>query len=148
MHACSVVMALMQFMLLSQGMEPTTNFSPVLKLFLFLIISCIHSGHFYSTSSSPLLLRSAPDTARILCQSFMPKRHRQLRVKDLPKVPTWRWEPATLRSKGFNSTNAPQHPTISHWPSNIWINNSTSRGDWLPHLGFAFLCDFVCIKIS
>ena len=26
------------------------------------------------------------------CQSFTPKCHRQLRVKDLPKVPTWRRE--------------------------------------------------------
>src|SRR6218665_953257 len=54
----------------------------------------IHSGHFYSASSSPLLLRSASDTARIslLCRSFTPKRHRQLRVKDLPKVTTWRQE--------------------------------------------------------
>ena len=50
------------------------------------------AGHFYSASSSPLLLRSAPDTARILSQSFMPKRHRQLRVKNLPKVPTRRLE--------------------------------------------------------
>src|SRR6218665_1404350 len=38
----------------------------------------IHSDHFYSASSSPLLLRSAPDTARILCRSFTPKRHMQL----------------------------------------------------------------------
>ena len=35
----------------------------------------IHSGYFYSTSSSPLLLRGAPDTTRILCRSFMSKRH-------------------------------------------------------------------------
>jgi len=34
----------------------------------------IHSGHFYSASSCPLLLGSA----RILCQSFTPKHHRQL----------------------------------------------------------------------
>src|SRR6218665_878742 len=38
----------------------------------------VHSGHFYSTSLSMLLLRSAPDTARILCWSFTPKRHRQM----------------------------------------------------------------------
>jgi len=38
----------------------------------------IHSGHSSSASLSPLLLRSAPDTARILCRSFTPKRHRQL----------------------------------------------------------------------
>src|SRR6218665_1132063 len=54
--------------------------------------SFIHLGHFYSASSSPLLLRGAPDTARILYQSFTPKRHMPLRVKDLPKVPTWRLE--------------------------------------------------------
>src|SRR6218665_684969 len=32
--------------------------------------SLIHSGYFYITSSSPLQLRGAPDTARILCRSF------------------------------------------------------------------------------
>ena len=55
------------------------------------IHSFMHSDHFYSASSS--LLRSAPDTALILCGSFMPKHHRQqLRVKDLPKVSTWQLE--------------------------------------------------------
>jgi len=49
--------------------------------------SFIHS--FYS-ASSPLQLRGAPDTARILCRNFTPKHHRQLWVKNLPKVPTWR----------------------------------------------------------
>ena len=55
-------------------------------------VSFIHSGYFYSAFSSPLLLRGAPDTARILCRSFASKRHRQLWVKDFPKVPTWRLE--------------------------------------------------------
>jgi len=54
------------------------------------IHSFIHSDHFYSASSSPFLLRSTPDTARILCWSFTPKRHRQQWAKDLPKVPTLR----------------------------------------------------------
>src|SRR6218665_1541950 len=49
----------------------------------------VHSGYFYSAFSSPPLLRGAPDTARILCQRFTTKRHRQLRVKDLSKVPMW-----------------------------------------------------------
>src|SRR6218665_77396 len=52
----------------------------------------IHSDYFYSASSSPLLLRGAPNTAWILCQNFTPKRHRQLWVKDLPKVPARRLE--------------------------------------------------------
>ena len=46
--------------------------------------SFIHSDYFYSASSSPLLLRIAPDTARILCRSSTLKCNRQLRVKDLP----------------------------------------------------------------
>jgi len=56
------------------------------------IRSFIHSGYFYSASSSPLLLRGAPITARILCRNFISKLHRQLWVKDLPEVPTWRLE--------------------------------------------------------
>src|SRR6218665_2888206 len=48
----------------------------------------VHPEYFYSASSSPLLLRGAPYTSQTLCRSFTPKRHRQLRVTDLPKVPT------------------------------------------------------------
>ena len=40
--------------------------------------SFIHSGYFYIASSSPVLLRGAPDTARILCRNLTTKRHRQL----------------------------------------------------------------------
>jgi len=70
----------------------------------------IHSDYFYSASSSPQLLRGAPNTARILCWNFTPKRHRQLWVKDLPKVPTWRleWEsnPWPFRRK---ASTLPKH---------------------------------------
>jgi len=43
-------------------------------------IHSVHSGYLYSASS------------RMLCQSSMPKCHRQLWVNDLPEVPTWRPE--------------------------------------------------------
>src|SRR6218665_3751264 len=63
------------------------------------IFSFIHSGYFYSASSVrcysealPLAARIHHDTAGILYRSFTPQRHKQLRVKDLPKVPTWRLE--------------------------------------------------------
>jgi len=46
----------------------------------FIHFSFIHSGYFYSASSSPLLLRGAPDIARVPCRNFTPKRHRQLWV--------------------------------------------------------------------
>ena len=52
--------------------------------------SFIHSDYFYIASSSPLLLRGAPDTSQILRRNFTPKRHRKLWAKDLAKVPTWR----------------------------------------------------------
>ena len=76
----------------------------------------IHSGYLYITSSSPLLLRGTPDTARILCRSFTPKRHRQLRAKDLPKVPTWWLErESNPRPFGRQALTLP----ISHHALNI-----------------------------
>jgi len=50
----------------------------------FIAILFIYSGYFYSASSSQLLLKGAPDIAWILCQSFTPKRHRQLQLSNHP----------------------------------------------------------------
>src|SRR6218665_3675098 len=75
----------------------------------------IHSGYFYSASSRPLLLRGAPDTAQVLCQSFTPKRHRQLRVKDLPKVPMWRQErDSNPRPSGRQASTLPMSQHAPH----------------------------------
>jgi len=42
----------------------------------------------------------------MLCRILTPKRHRQLRVKDLPKVPTWRLErDSNPRLFGRKATN-------------------------------------------
>ena len=60
----------------------------------------IHSGHFYSVPSSPLLLRGALDYSTNTVSKFHAEAHRQLQVKDLPKVPTWRLERTSLRLKG------------------------------------------------
>src|SRR6218665_1796699 len=57
-----------------------------------LIHSFTHYGHFYSAPSSPLLLRGAPDYSMDTVSEFHAEAHRQLQVKDLPKVPTWRLE--------------------------------------------------------
>src|SRR6218665_501101 len=59
-------------------------------LYLSFIYSFIHSGHFYSAPSSPLLLRGAPDYSTDTVSEFHAEAHMQLQVKDLPKVPTWR----------------------------------------------------------
>jgi len=49
------------------------------------------------------------------CRSFMPKRLRQLRVKDLPKVPTWRLK-RDLNSKplGWKASNQPMRHHVQH----------------------------------
>ena len=65
-------------------------------------------------SSSPLLLRGALDTARILCRSFTPKRNRQLRVMDLPEIPTW-WLERDLNLQPFGR-KAPNLPVSDHTP--------------------------------
>ena len=72
------------------------------------MIPFIHSGYFYSASSSPLLLRGAPGTARILCRSFMPKHHRQEGLALCGSQSGIR----TLRPKGDKSINELPHPNI------------------------------------
>src|SRR6218665_332 len=63
--------------------------------------SFIHSVHFYSAPSSPILRRGAPDYSTNTVSEFHAEAHRQLQVKDLPKVPMWRleWE-SNPRSSG------------------------------------------------
>ena len=81
--------------------------------------SFIHSGYFYSASSTPLLLRGAPKTARILCRSFMqfhaeaPQATASEGFAQGPyMVARARFEPTTPQMKGAESTNEPPCPTI------------------------------------
>src|SRR6218665_1411157 len=76
----------------------------------------IHSGHFYSAPSSPLLLGGAPDYNTDTVSEFHAEAHRQLQVKDLPKVPPYvaaraGVEPTTFRLKVIDSIKAPPRPT-------------------------------------
>src|SRR5688572_6293402 len=75
------------------------------KLFIFIYLF----GYFYSASSSPLLLRGAPDYSNdTVSEINTPKRQRQLRVKDLPEVPTQRlgWV-SNPRPSGHKAVNVP-----------------------------------------
>src|SRR6218665_2999708 len=66
-----------------------------------------------------MLLRGASDTARILCQSFTPRSHKQLRSKNLPEVPSWRLErESNSRPFGRKATNLPKS---HHAPQYIYI---------------------------
>ena len=77
------------------------------------IRSFIHSGHFYSAPSSPLLLRVAPDYSTDSVSEFHAEAHRQLQVKNLPiaqgphVAARAEVEPTTLRLKVIVSTKAP-----------------------------------------
>src|SRR6218665_3692963 len=84
-------------------------------------VSFIHIEYF---SSSPLLLRGTPDTAQILCRSFTSKRYRQLRVKDLPKDPTWwlEWN-SNLRPSRRKAPNLP----LRHHAPHVWCKEVLLR---------------------
>src|SRR6218665_1192879 len=112
-------------------------------IFHSFIHSFIHSSYFYSASSSPMLLRVAPDTARILYRSFTRKRHRQLRVKDFPKVPTWRLErDSNPRPSGrqVSTTNA------SYMPHNAFSLSLNRLG--ILKIGHSLLSTASCYPIT
>jgi len=75
------------------------------------IHSCIHSGYFYSASSSSLLLRDAPDSNCFEVNT--PKHYRQLWAKYLLKVRTWwlEWD-SNLRPSGRKLTTEPPCSTM------------------------------------
>ena len=61
-----------------------------------------------------------------LCQSFTQKGHRQLRVKDLPRVPMWRLEwDSNWRSSGWKAPNLlMSHHALRYTPS-FWTQAET-----------------------
>jgi len=78
--------------------------------------SFIHSGHFYSAPSSLLLLRVAPDYSTDTVSEFHAEAHRQLYVKDLPKVPTWRLErQSNPRPSSWKSSSQPKRHLVPQW---------------------------------
>ena len=88
---------------------------PVSTYVVISTYSFIHSGHFYSTSSSPLLLRGALDYSTDTVSEFHAEAHRQLQVKDLPKVPTWQLErESNPRLSGWKSSSQPRRHHVPH----------------------------------
>src|SRR6218665_3524546 len=73
----------------------------------------IHSfSHFYSAPSSTLPLRGAPDYSTDTVSEFHAKAHRQMQVKDLPKVLTRRLE--RTHNPPVESHRLNQGTTTSH----------------------------------
>src|SRR6218665_1882199 len=76
--------------------------------------NCIVFIHFYSAVQSMNLSGAHPTTATdAVSVVYTPKRLRQLQVKDLPTVPTWRLErDSNPRSKGMDYTYESPHPIV------------------------------------
>ena len=81
-----------------------------------LIHSFIHPGHFYSASSSPLLLRGAPDYSTDTVSEFHAKALQASTSAGLAQGPYVAAragvEPTTLRLRVIDLTNAPPRPTL------------------------------------
>ena len=110
----------------------------------------IHSGFFYSAKSTTT--HSCSQLQRWYCDRVnTPKRYRQLRVKDSPKVPTWwlEWdlEPATFCSAQGNKPTT-ELPCVA-------VNRIVNMAEWfLSKSSSLFLlpCEFwflsTCICLS
>jgi len=78
-------------------------------------IAFIHSGYFYSASLKSTTTQRRFRHSTDIVSEFYPERHRQLRVKDLLKVSTWRLERnSNPQLFGRNATRLPMSRHTSH----------------------------------
>ena len=79
-----------------------------------MVSSFIHSGYFYSASSSPLLLRGVPEYSPDTVSEFHAEAPQATASEGLAQGPCVAalavFEPATIRTKGDESTNDPPRP--------------------------------------
>ena len=112
--------------------------STLTMLYQWHALSFIHSGHFYSTPSSPLLLRGTPDYSTDTVSEFHTKAQRQLQAKNLPKVPTWRLErESNPRPSGWKSSSQPRRhhvPRLFYQWEDETANKMTGTCPPLPRL--------------
>src|SRR6218665_2222199 len=102
---------------------------------------CIHS-FIHTISIAPLQVlyySQALPTARILCRNFPPKRQRQLRVKDVPKVPTWRLErESNPRPFGRKASTLPKRLHVPQMNPFLLLNPKMhkiyTQNQWRPAL--------------
>src|SRR6218665_852765 len=98
--------------------------------------SFIHSGHFYSASSSPLLglLRGAPDCSTDIVSEFHAEAHRQL-AQGPYVVARAGVEPTTLRLRVIDLTNVPPCPTNFKLSSLTGLGLASAVPRWLEKWG-------------
>src|SRR6218665_1688910 len=93
----------------------------------------VHSRHFYSAPSSPLLLRGTPDYSTDTVSEFLAEAHRQLAQGPYMAARAG-VKPTTLRLKAIDSTKAPPCPTTSYARSAQLLSLSYSRCHLYTHI--------------
>ena len=88
-------------------------------------------------------LRRSPHSTDT-CRSFMQKHHGQLRVKDLPKVLTWRLErDSNPRSSGWKATNLPMSHhtpcTFTLWLSRRYVSSYSRSTNYFTRFSSRYL---------
>src|SRR5688572_6630635 len=84
----------------------------------YVLNSFIHFRYLYSAPSR-FLLRGAPDYCADTKSEFHAEAHEQLRVKDLPRVPTRRLEvDSNPQPSSCKAPNIPLHPRAPHYCHN------------------------------
>src|SRR6218665_3474319 len=118
-----------------------------------------HFGHFYSAPSSPLLLRGAPDYRTDTVSEFHAEAHRQLQVKDLPKVPTWRLErESNPRPSGRKSSSQPRRHHVPQlivysvalaymYMYIVYLKFTNSRFVYNIYVGLVCICNFLVVFV-
>src|SRR6218665_2234712 len=82
--------------------------------------------HFYGAFHSRSLSEALPTTAIHTAVVYTSKRYRQLRVKDLPKVPTWRLEhDSNLRPSGRKASTLPMRHHAQHHREPVSLSNGS-----------------------
>ena len=88
-------------------------------------------NYFYSASSSPLLLRGAPDHNTNTVSDFAPEAPQATASEGLAKGPYVAvragFEPATLRTKFAESTNEPPDPTMMMIMMMMMMTTTTTK---------------------
>src|SRR6218665_1422535 len=124
--SCGLLKCQMQFTaVLSDHVDPSFPLPSPVSGSMYIAVVCyfrcyrsfIHSGHFYSAPSSPLLLRGASDYSTGYCIGVSPRSAQATAGKGLLQGPYVAAragvEPTTLRLKVIVSTKAPPRPWMS-----------------------------------
>src|SRR6218665_2725702 len=103
---------------------------------------CIVFIHFYSASHSLILSEALPTTAIDTVGVYMPKRYRQLQVKDLPKVLTWRLErDSNPRPSGRTASSQPMRHHVPLVVQRVQVQHKWQHTQQISNISVTYSID-------